>query len=154
MRQTDTRNLSQPRGTATQPDDVDLILRLKWGKHTFFVYADPLAPWSKITDNLLDILRQTCPDGLYPSRAAREPTLAIPAEGEEVHVAYGLMKASTDPGLGWKNLRITGDEKPVDKNVKNNAVVGFVIQRPDEVVENPEFVVEFPTLDEDEEMME
>ncbi|KAJ9155869.1 hypothetical protein NKR19_g4381 [Coniochaeta hoffmannii] len=137
-----------PRGNA-QPDDVDISLRLKYGKHTIFMFVDPLAPFSKITGELLLVLRERYADGLYASRDSLKPTLSVPAEAEQVRVAYAVLKTPSDPTQGWKNLRITGDEKPVDKNIKNNAVVAFALQAPDDADENPTFDVEFPSPDDD-----
>lgn len=112
------------------------------------MFVDPLAPFSKITDELLYVLRERYPDGLHASRDS--PTVVpVPAEGQPVHVAYAVLKTPSDPTQGWRNLRITGDEKPVDKNIKNNAVVAFVLQAPDEIDESPVFDVEFPSLDDE-----
>lgn len=138
-------------GGRGQPDDVDISLRLKYGKHTIFLFVDPLQPFSRITDELLYVLRERYPDGLHASRDS-PTTVPIPAEGQQVHVAYAVLKTPSDPSQGWKNLRITGDEKPVDKNIKNNGVIAFVLQSPEDVDENPTFDVEFPSPDDDNEM--
>ncbi|OIW23766.1 hypothetical protein CONLIGDRAFT_686001 [Coniochaeta ligniaria NRRL 30616] len=140
-----SRNMA---GRRAQPDDVDLSLRLKYGKHTVFMFVDPLQPFSKTTDELLDILRERYPDGLHASRDS-PTTVPVPAKDQQVHVAYALLKAPSDPSQGWRNLRIAGDEKPADKNIKNNSVIAFVLQNPEDVDENPTFTVEFPSPDDE-----
>lgn len=112
------------------------------------MFVDPLAPFSKITDELLSILRERYPGGLHASRGS-PATVPVPAEGQPVHIAYAVLKAPSDPTQGWRNLRITGDEKPVDKNIKNNAVVAFVLRAPEEADDNRVFDVEFPDLDDE-----
>ena len=125
---------------------------MKYGRHTIFLFVNPLDPFSKITDELLFVLRERyATTGLHASRDS-PTTVPIPAEGQEVHVAYAVLKTPSDPTQGWKNLRLKGSEKPADLKIKNNAVVAFVLQAPDEVDETPVFEVEFP--DPDEEMVD
>lgn len=112
------------------------------------MFINQTEPFSKITDELLYILRERYPNGLNPSRDSPK-TVPIPAEGEPVHVAYAVLKTPSDPTQGWKNLRITGDEAPVDKNIKNRPVLAFVLQSGEDVDDNPDFEVEFPDPDEE-----
>jgi hypothetical protein len=140
--------LAQPRERG-KPDDVDISLRLKYGRHTILIFADPLARFSEITDQLLSVLRQRYPDGLRGSHLSNEVTMRVPAEGQQCHVAYAALKVPSDHSQGWKNLQITGDEKPVDKNIKNNAVLAFVLQDSDDANSQPKFHVEWPSLDDD-----
>jgi len=125
---------------------MEFSLRLKYGKHTIFIFFNPLEPFSKITHNLLYILRERYPKGLSASRDSPR-TVPVPAEGQPVHVAYAVLKTPSDPTQGWKNLRIAGDEKPVDKNIKNNTVMAFCLQESED--EEPSFEVEFPDPDDE-----
>lgn len=135
---------SQVRGRE-QPDDTDLRLRLKYGKHTIFLFVDPLAPFSDITTELVQVLRERYPDGLSASRASPSAT-PLPADGEEFHVAYAILKTPSDPSQGWKNLNITGTEKPIDLKIKQNTVLAFAFQ--DELEATAPFNVEWPSYDE------
>lgn len=129
-------------------DDVDISLRLKYGKHTVFMFVDPLAPFSRITDELLKVLRERHPDGLHASRMS-DVSMRLPADDEEVTVSYAILKTPSDPSQGWKDLRITGNEAPVDKGIKNNATLAFVIHDSDDPDSNPRFIVEWPSLDDE-----
>ncbi len=127
-------------------------LRLKHGAHTFFLFVDPLSPFSKITDELLEILRERYPDGLSQSTRGGDIT-QVPAEGETAHVSYAVLRNTRDQLSGWKNLNIEGDETPASKSLKDNAVVAFAIHTGDiDEDEEPQFQVEFPELDDEEEM--
>lgn len=112
------------------------------------MFVDPLAPFSKITDELLFILRERYPQGLSASRSL-STTMTVPPRDQQVRVAYAVLRTPNDPSQGWKDLHITGDEKPVDKNIKNNSVLAFVLQDPQQEEESPNFEVEWPSLDED-----
>lgn len=112
------------------------------------MFVNPLQPFSKITDELLSILRERYPDGLHASRDS-PVTTPVPAEDQQVHVSYAVLKTPSDPSQGWRNLCITGDEKPVDKNIKNNSVVAFVLQGPADADDSPTFNVEFPSPDDE-----
>lgn len=129
---------------------MPISLRLKYGVHTIFLLADPLAPFTNITTELFSILRDRHADGL---RAAHdEPPQPLPKQGAEARVAYGILRDPHDESRGWKDLKIDGSETPIDKDLKNNAMVAFVIRDASEADEAPHFVVQWPKLeDEDEE---
>lgn len=127
---------------------MPISLRLKYGIHTLFLLIEPLAPFSTITTELLFALRDRTEQGLKAS-AVDAPQSPPPAD-KDFSVAYGVMKDPNDPSKGWKDLQIQGDETPVSKGLKNNTVVAFVIRGADDAHETPEFIVQWPRLDEDE----
>ncbi|KUI57418.1 hypothetical protein VP1G_04735 [Cytospora mali] len=56
-----------------------------------------------------------------------------------------------DESKGWKDLKIDGSETPIDKGLKNNMMVAFVIRDASEADEAPQFLVQWPKLEDDEE---
>lgn len=132
---------------------MSISLRMKYGIHTIFILVDPLAPFSAVTTELLFALRDSHAQGL---RATADDPIStpIPPEGKDVHVSYGVLKDPHDETKGWKDLKIQGDESPVSKGLKNNAMVAFVIHDAEEVNEIPEFVVQWAQYDEDDEIDE
>jgi len=108
-----------------------------------------LGPFSKVTDELLRLLRERYSAGtLRSSKGAT--TAQIPSVGSDVRVSYGLLNNPRDPMSGWRNLQISGQETPLSKNLKDNAVVAFAIQAGDaDVDDTPVFDVEFPSLDDE-----
>lgn len=126
-----------------------ICLRMRYGIHTFALLVDPLAPFSTVTTELFFALRDRSEQGLQASAAdAPEP---LPPVGKNVQVSYGVLKDQHDVSKGWKDLDIQGDETPVSKGLKNNALVAFVIWDPEELDEAPDFVAQWPRLEEDEE---
>jgi len=126
-------------------------LRFKHGTHTIFLFVDPVAPFSKITEELLELLRERYPDGLSLSNKRPELT-RVPQAGEDARVSYATLKNPRDPTSGWRDLKISGNETPASKNLKENTVVAFTLEAGDEEpAESPEFDVEFPELAEDDE---
>ena len=136
----------QPRGQA-EPGELDLSLRLKHGIHTIFLIVNPLEPFAKVTDELLQVLRERYPGGLTTSVAPPE-TLDVPPADEEVQVSYGILKAPTDPSQGWKKLVIEPADTPASKGLKNNTVVAFTLLAPEEEP-TADFEVEFAQLEDE-----
>jgi hypothetical protein len=126
-----------------QVADTDIRLRFKYGKHTIFLFVDPLAPFSDITTELLQILRERYPDGLYATRDS-PVAIPVPEESADTQVSYAAPKAASDPSMGWRKLDITGTEKPIDLRILNDATFAFAFHNPGE---EPEFDVEWATVD-------
>lgn len=129
-------------------DDVDLSIRLKHGIHTVFLFVDPLAPFSTITSQLLDVLRERYPGGLTTSVAPPKST-PIPDFSESVHVSYAVLKYPHDPSQGWRNLGVSATDTPAEKGLKNNCAVAFAFQDPDDAAGDARFEVEWPRLGDD-----
>jgi hypothetical protein len=132
----------------TQADDGLLSLRLKHGIHTIFILAEPTEPFSKITEELLEVLRERYPEGLTTS-VAPPKTTPVPAADDEYQVSYGILKAPTDPSQGWKKLSLEDGDTPSAKGLKNNTVIAFALLGPGETP-SATFDVEFPELDDEE----
>jgi hypothetical protein len=127
-----TKATRQPRtAQRTRPDDVDLSVRFMYGVHTIFLIVDPLAPFSKVSHDLLEALREQYPDGLKPSVDAMEPT-AIPGADNELETVYALPKSPTDLSRGWKKLDLREGDTPAKKGIKDNAAVAFAFASPDD----------------------
>lgn len=131
---------------------MPISLRLKYGVHTIFLLADPLAPFYEITTELFSILRDRHADGLRASQD--EPPQPIPQNGADAHVSYGVLKDPHDESKGWKDLKIEGSENPASVGLKNNTMVAFIVRDADEADEAPRFVVQWPKLEEDEDEVE
>jgi hypothetical protein len=128
---------------------VDITIRLKHGIHTIFLFVDPLAPFSKITSELLEVLRERYPEGLTTSIAPPKTTPVPDAGSESIEIYYAVMKAPSDPSQGWRNLHISANDRPVDTGLKDNSAVAFAFQDPDNMEDDVRFEVEWPELDDD-----
>ncbi|KUI70521.1 hypothetical protein VM1G_06568 [Cytospora mali] len=127
------------RNVPDDPPDMPISLRLKYGVHTIFLLVDPLAPFSEVTTELLDVLRDRHAEGLRATHDdLPEP---LPQEDADSHVSYGVLKDPHDESKGWKDLKIDGSETPIDKGLKNNMMVAFVIRDASEAGEAPHFLV-------------
>lgn len=124
-----------------------ICLRMRYGIHTFSLLVDPLAPFSTVTTELFFALRDRSEQGLKASAA--DPPEPLPPVGKDVQVSYGVLKDQHNVNKGWKDLDVQGDETPVSKGLKNNALVAFVIWDPEELDEAPDFVAQWPRLEED-----
>ncbi|KXJ96188.1 hypothetical protein Micbo1qcDRAFT_158407 [Microdochium bolleyi] len=124
--------------------DIDLSLRFKHGTHTIFLFVDPQAPFSAAAEELLQILRSRYADGLTTSTA---PPRTTPLPSDASRIEFAVAKVPTDPGQGWKPLKVRGDsqETPVMKGIKDNTVLAFAI-RPEDADEDEDvdFEVEYP----------
>ncbi|EFX01065.1 hypothetical protein CMQ_6007 [Grosmannia clavigera kw1407] len=128
--------------------DDTLALRFKYGIHTVFLSVDPLTPFSTISEDLLDVLRECYPDGLTVSVLASDRT-QVPVKGEEYRVFYALPKNPKDLSYGWKPLNINGSQTPASLKLKDNAALAFQIQTSEMMEEEPFFEVAIPTQDEE-----
>lgn len=133
---------------------MPISLCMRYGIHTFTLLVEPLAPFSNITAELLFAIRDRDPDnrGLLASPGAQP--VSVPPEGHDVHISYGVLKDPNDSEKGWKDLKIEGGETPVSKGLRNNSLVAFVIRGADEADEAPEFVAQWPQLNEPDEVDE
>lgn len=116
-------------------------MRFKYGAHTILMFVDGQQQFSEITTALLEILRDRFPDGLTINHTSPETT-ALP-EGD-VQLAYALPVNSSDLTQGWKNIRAADDDTPIAKGLKDGCPVAFSFD-----VDEPEFVVDVPSLDEE-----
>lgn len=118
--------------------DIDLSIRFKNGRHTILLFVDPMATFSQVQQELLDVLRERYPDGL--------PTSQLPSEASQIK--FAVLKNKTDPTQGWKPLDLASDDHPADKGFQDNMVVAFAIAADGE--DDVDFEVEFPSYEEDE----
>ncbi|OHF01659.1 hypothetical protein CORC01_03149 [Colletotrichum orchidophilum] len=131
-----------------QIDETFFSVRFKYGAHTILMFVDGQQQFSEITASLLEVLRDRFPDGLTINHTSPETT-AVP-EGD-VRLAFALPVNAADLTQGWKSIKVSDSDIPVAKGFKDNCIVAFSFD-PDE----PEFLVDIPTLDdelEDEEGM-
>lgn len=125
---------------------MDITLRLKHGIHTFFLFVDPLTPFSKITDDLLKVIRDRYPTGLETSISPPKTT-SIP---DDAQISYAVLKAPSDPSQGWRNLRASATDTPVEKGLKDGCIVAFAFQDADSEGDAV-FEVEWPRDDDPDE---
>ncbi|KAK1703126.1 hypothetical protein BDP67DRAFT_451758 [Colletotrichum lupini] len=131
-----------------QIDETFFSVRFKYGAHTILMFVDGQQQFSEVTTSLLEVLRDRFPDGLTINHTSPETT-AVP-EGD-VQLAYALPINATDLTQGWKNIKVSDSDTPVGKGFKDNCIVAFSFD-----TDEPEFLVDIPTLDdemEDEEGM-
>ncbi|KAG6038070.1 hypothetical protein E4U41_004604 [Claviceps citrina] len=124
--------------------DDHISVRFKHGIHTFYLFVDATAPMSKVSEDLIEILRDRYAGGLTTAIA---PAKTTPLPSEPV-LAYGLLNVPNDPSKGWRRLR-TGDheaDSAAKCGLKNNSIVAFTFvadHADDEVL----FEVEWPKDD-------
>ncbi|KAJ4165486.1 hypothetical protein LMH87_007117 [Akanthomyces muscarius] len=130
----------------TEIDDSHLSVRFRHGVHTIYLFVESQAPFSDISTELADLLRDRYPGGLTTS--IEPPTTTdIPSQPRFV---YGLLNKHDDPSQGWKRLNVGSDEAftPTKCGLKHNSVIAFMLidesDDPDDVV----FQVEWPEEDE------
>lgn len=135
--------------TLYKASDLDLSIRFKHGIHTIFLFVDPMAPFSAVTTELLQVLRERYPQGLTKSISPPQST-PVPTSGDDAHISYALLVNPYDPTQGWKNLNIKGTETPLEKDLKDNMVIAFAIRGSEGPGDDePEFIVDWPQLDEE-----
>ncbi|KND91090.1 hypothetical protein TOPH_04400 [Tolypocladium ophioglossoides CBS 100239] len=88
-------------------DEAHISVRFKHGVHTIYLFVDALAPFSAVTQELLDLLRERYPSGLTTSVAPPKQT-PVPSDAK---LAYGVLTVPNDPSRGWKRLKVGEDEK-------------------------------------------
>ncbi|KAI0466691.1 hypothetical protein F4859DRAFT_497021 [Xylaria cf. heliscus] len=125
--------------------DIDMSIRFKHGKHTIFLFVDPMATFSHIQEELLDILQERYPKGITTPDSSEKTDLPSSAS----QIKFAVLKDKTDPTQGWKPLTFDLDDAPVDKGFQDNMEVAFAIA-PDDADDADEvtFEVEFPSYDE------
>ena len=145
---------AQKNETLTRPQtevtDSHVSVRLKHGIHTIYLFVDTQDSMRAVTTELLSLLRERYPDGLTKSPDSSEKT-PIPAEDEDVTIAYAVLTVPNDASRGWKRLNI-GDERKTlagKAGMKDNGIVAFTFVSPDEEDEEPVFEVEWPKDDEE-----
>ncbi|KXX82900.1 hypothetical protein MMYC01_200617 [Madurella mycetomatis] len=102
-------------------------------------------PFSRVTAELLAILRDRYPNGLTTSNP-QVPTTPIPASDCDVKMAYALPKNPNDLSEGWKNLKVLPTDTVADKDVTDMCALAFVPLDPDMDETDVEFDVELPVL--------
>ncbi|KAI8198194.1 hypothetical protein KHU50_008894 [Colletotrichum sp. SAR 10_65] len=122
-------------------DDTFYSVRFKYGTHTILLFVDSQQTFSEITTTLLEILRDRFPDGLTINHTSPETT---PLPDGDVELAYALPVNANDLTQGWKNIKVKDNDTPVAKGLRDNCTVAFSFD-----VDEPEFVVDVPSLDED-----
>lgn len=136
----------------TELTDSHVSVRLKHGIHTIYLFVDSLDSIRAVSDELLLLLRERYADGLTKSLDPPERT-PVPAEDEDVKIAYAVLSVPNDPTRGWKRLKVDDDETVSARKAgfKDNGIVAFAFVSADDD-EEPVFEVEWPK--EDEEMYE
>ncbi|KAF4982979.1 hypothetical protein FZEAL_1499 [Fusarium zealandicum] len=125
-------------------DDVNISVRFKHGIHTIYLFVDPLAPFSNVTAELVQILTERYPRGLTTSIDPPKTTV-IP---DDAQLVFGALSVPNDPSAGWKTIRVGDGESTPDKlGLKNNSLVAFAVV--DDEDDDPEFEVEWPKEDEE-----
>ncbi|KAJ6785225.1 hypothetical protein PWT90_02959 [Aphanocladium album] len=131
----------------TEVDDSHLSVRFRHGVHTVYLFVESQSPFSDISSELADILRDRYPGGLTTSL---EPptTTDIPAQPKFV---YGVLNKHDDPSQGWKRINVGSDENytPTKCGLKHNSLVAFMLVDDNEDVDDVVFRVEWPTEDEE-----
>lgn len=122
-------------------------MRFKHGIHTIYLFVDALAPFSAVTTELLELLRERYPAGLTTSVAPPRQT-PIPADAR---LAYAVPSIPADPSKGWKRLKVGEDEEhtPTKCGLKSNSVVAFSVISDDDGDDEVLFEVEWPREDEE-----
>ncbi|KAK4444145.1 hypothetical protein QBC34DRAFT_385575 [Podospora aff. communis PSN243] len=128
---------------ATKPDDPKITLRLKHGIHTIFLFAEPSWTFSKLSAELLEVLRERYPDGL----STTETTTPIPADAR---VAYAVPRNKEDLTRGWKQVKAEDDDTLAERKLVDLTAVAFALVGAGDEDASVEFVVDVPMPYEDE----
>jgi hypothetical protein len=131
-------------------DDPQISLRLKYGIHTIFLFAMVDWTFSRLTTELLSILRDRYPDGLTTSTGDPEKT-PLPARDDDTQVAYALPRNANDLSQGWKNIKANPSDLLVKKGLTDTCSVAFALLDPAADEGDVRFQVQLPTLDDEEE---
>ncbi|KAL2270719.1 hypothetical protein VTJ83DRAFT_90 [Remersonia thermophila] len=141
-------------------DDLQISLRLRYGVHIIFVIAELDWTFEQLTTELVSILRNRYPEGLrrepalpslpgLPTALHSEEATPIPAEGQEVRVAYALPQNPNDLSAGWKNLRAQPEDTLKKKGIKDWSSLAFVFLDEDESDLDAKFHVVVPSVPEE-----
>ncbi|KAL2138539.1 hypothetical protein VTI28DRAFT_6615 [Corynascus sepedonium] len=133
-------------------EDPELSIRLKYGIHTIFLIAMADWPFSRLTTELLSVLRDRYPKGLNAStNPAESQVTPVPANDSEVKIAYALPKNPNDLGQGWKPIKAAETDAIGKKGLTDMCSVAFAFLEPDADEASAEFVVEVPIIEDEEE---
>ncbi|KAI5459100.1 hypothetical protein BGZ63DRAFT_271050 [Mariannaea sp. PMI_226] len=125
-------------------DDSQISVRFKHGIHTIYLFIDALAPFSEVSTELVQILKERYPQGLTTAIA---PPVTTPVPDEsDARLTYGVLKVPNDPSRGWKKLKVQDGDTPTKLGIKNNSLIAFMFLEDDEEVE---FAVDWPRDDEE-----
>ncbi|KAG5926662.1 hypothetical protein E4U53_003032 [Claviceps sorghi] len=130
----------------TTVGDEHISVRFKHGIHTFYLFVEASAPMSKVSEELIGILKDRYSGGLTTSISPPKttPLPSVPS------LAYGTLNVPSDPSKGWKRVDTGEDEvnSPAKCGFKNNSIVAFnfVTDSPDHEVS---FEVQWPKDDEE-----
>lgn len=127
------------------PKDTDLTIRFKQGTHTIFLFVDPMSSLGEVANDLLVVLQERYPEGLASGAA-------LPDEASRIE--FAVPKNALDPTQGWKPLNAATKDTVASKNIKDNAMVAFAFREEDADVGDVEFLVDFPTYDDEGEEQE
>lgn len=122
------------------PKDTDLTIRFKQGTHTVFLFVDPMSTFGEVASELLLVLQERYPDGLASGAA-------LPDDASRIE--FAAPKNASDPALGWKPLDAGATETLASKGIKDNMMVAFAFREEDAAVGDVEFLVDFPTYDDE-----
>ena len=127
---------------------------MKHGIHTIFIFASPEWTFTRLSSELLTILRDRYPDGLTTSVAPRKIT-PIPKNNNDVTIIYGLLKDAEDPTKGWDEIVVENpsQNKLGQKGFSEVTVAEFAFadKNYNPQMNDVEFEVEVPRDYEDEE---
>ena len=105
-------------------------------------------PFSRVTTELLSILRDRYPGGLTTSIAPPKTT-PIPANDDDVKLAYALAKDPSELLHGWKDLKVQPTDTVGGKGLTDMSPVAFAILAPSEDEGKVQFQVEVATLEDE-----
>jgi hypothetical protein len=106
-----------------------------------------MKPWSRVQEELLEILSERYPDGITTSVIPPKKT-KLPTDASQIK--FALPKNMTDPTQGWNPLSIESDDTPVGKGLEDNMIIAFAIAPDDgEDLEDVKFEVEFPSYEDE-----
>ncbi|KAK4097426.1 hypothetical protein N658DRAFT_500401 [Parathielavia hyrcaniae] len=136
---------------ATSAGDPEITIRFKYGIHIIFMFAMIDWPFSRLTDELLSVLRDRYPNGLTPSIAEPEAT-PLPATSSDFKLVYALPKTASDLSRGWNLIKARPNDTLGARGLTDTCSVAFAFLDPDADESDAEFPVELPTLDEQEDV--
>ncbi|AEO69803.1 21acee09-618b-46ad-a937-a67df7a25c24 [Thermothielavioides terrestris] len=135
------------RTAANVLEDPQITVRLKHGIHTIFLFAMLDWSFSRLTTELLSILRDRYKDGLTTSIAPPKITPVPANDGDGVRVAYAVPANPSDLSQGWKNLKVKPEDTLGKKGLTDMCSVAFSLLDSDADEEGVEFLVELPSLE-------
>ncbi|OAA55275.1 hypothetical protein SPI_08370 [Niveomyces insectorum RCEF 264] len=130
---------------ARDDDVTGISLRFKYGTQTVFLFVDQLAKFAEISEELLDVLRESYPNGLIIS-ASRPGVTPVPKKGDTYRVSYAVPKNPRDFEAGWKPLDTSGEATPSSLKLRENTALAFAIQTEEALDSEPVFTVDIPVL--------